>query len=144
MFSSESGTLRVPSAVQKAWRRALHAAGIKRSFTVHGLLRTFNDLARRAGVDAVVTRAMTGHVTERMREHYSTVALDEKRAAGIKVVQLVRSAEVERGAAEAERGGVAEAERSGVGERGGERPHLGADGLQKQQRPVGLGGSNRA
>jgi hypothetical protein len=35
-------------------------------------------LTRRAGVDAVVIKSLTGHVTEKMREHYSTVALDEK------------------------------------------------------------------
>ena len=49
----------------------------------------FNDLARRAGVDAVVTRSITGHVTEQMREHYSSVDLDEKRAAIANVVRLV-------------------------------------------------------
>jgi hypothetical protein len=39
--------------------------------------RTFNDLSRRTGADAIVIRSITGHVTERMREHDSTVALDE-------------------------------------------------------------------
>ena len=55
--------------------------------------RTFNDLARRAGVDAVVTRSITGHVTEQMREHYSSVDLDEKRAAIANVVRLVPRAQ---------------------------------------------------
>ena len=32
-------------------------------------------------MDGIVTRSLTGHVTEKMREHYSTVALDEKREA---------------------------------------------------------------
>lgn len=31
-------------------------------------------------MDAVVRRALTGHVTEEMQRHYSTVGLDEKRA----------------------------------------------------------------
>ena len=82
-------------------------------------------------MDAVVTRAMTGHVIERMREHYSTVAQDEKGAALGNVAQLMRRAE-------AEGGGVA------VERDRGAAPHLGADnsadGLQKQQRPVGRGG----
>jgi hypothetical protein len=30
---------------------------------------------------AVVRRALTGHVTEEMQRHYSTVGLDEKQAA---------------------------------------------------------------
>jgi integrase len=63
--------------------------GITDRFTIHGLRRTFNDLARRAGVDAVVTKSITGHVTEQMREHYSTVQLDEKRQAVAGVLKLV-------------------------------------------------------
>ena len=59
--------------------------------------RTFNDLARRAGVDAVVTRSITGHVTEQMREHYSSVDLDEKRAAITNVVRLVPRTTEEKG-----------------------------------------------
>ena len=32
-------------------------------------------------VDEVIRRSLTGHVTKQMTEHYSTVGLDEKRAA---------------------------------------------------------------
>jgi hypothetical protein len=39
-------------------------------------------------VDAVVRRALTGHVTEEMQRHYSTVGLDEKRAAIAGVLRL--------------------------------------------------------
>jgi len=67
----------------------LTAIGMDRRFTVHGLRRTFNDLARRAGADGIVIRSLTGHVTEKMREHYSTVALDEKRQTAGDVAQLV-------------------------------------------------------
>jgi integrase len=66
--------------------------GLEKRFTVHGLRRTFNDLARRAGADGIVIRSLTGHVTEKMREHYSTVALDEKRQTAANVVQLVNDA----------------------------------------------------
>jgi len=89
VFPSSTGTLRASSSVQKAWRVCCEAAGITGRFTPHGLRRTFNDLARRAGVDAVVTKSLTGHVTERMREHYSTVGLDEKRAAVAGVGRLI-------------------------------------------------------
>jgi hypothetical protein len=40
-------------------------------------------------VDAVVTKALTGHVTEKMREHYSSVDLEEKRAAVSAVGRLI-------------------------------------------------------
>lgn len=87
VFPSRTGGLRKgTSTMDKAWAASLKAAGIDRRFTVHGLRRTFNDLARRAGVDAVTTRSLTGHVTERMQEHYSTVRLDEQRAAVAGVV----------------------------------------------------------
>jgi hypothetical protein len=49
----------------------------------------FTDLVRLANVDAVVRRALTGHVTEEMQRKYSTVGLDEKRAAVAVVVRLV-------------------------------------------------------
>ncbi len=40
-------------------------------------------------MDAVVRRALTGHVTEEMQRHYSTVGIDEKRAAIAGVMRLV-------------------------------------------------------
>jgi hypothetical protein len=75
--------------VDKAWDRCLELAKIDKRFTVHGLRYTFTDLVRRANVDAVVRRALTGHVTEEMQRKYSTVGLDEKRAAVAGVIRLV-------------------------------------------------------
>lgn len=91
MFPSRAGTLRAPSSLQKAWRECLKAAGVEERFTVHGRRRTFVDLARRARVDAVVTRSLTGHVTMKMHLHYSSVGLDEKRIAVATIAALVRS-----------------------------------------------------
>jgi integrase len=88
VFPSRRGTLRTPGGLWKAWQACLGVAEIAGRFTVHGLRRTFNDLARRSGTDAIITRAMTGHVTERMREHYSTVGLSEKRTAMANVIEL--------------------------------------------------------
>lgn len=36
--------------------------------------RSFQDLARAASVSDIVTRAISGHATEAMQHHYSTVA----------------------------------------------------------------------
>ena len=47
-----------------------------------------------AGVDPVTGRSLTGHVTEQMREHYSTVRLDEKRDAMERVGRLLREGKV--------------------------------------------------
>lgn len=89
VFPSEAGGLRTPGGLWKAWRVCLKASHIGDRFTVHGLRRTFNDLTRRAGVDGVVIRSLTGHVTEKMRTHYSTVGLDEKLVAVSSVHRLV-------------------------------------------------------
>ena len=56
---------------------------------VHGMRRGLHDLMRRAGAAGIVTRALTGHVSSGMTEHYSTVGFDEKRAAVAGVVGLV-------------------------------------------------------
>jgi integrase/recombinase XerD len=93
VFPSLRGTLKTPSSLTKTWEGCLKAIGLKVRFTVHGLRRTFNDLTRRAGADGLVTRALTGHVTEAMTAHYSTVGLDEKREAVAGVVRLVSLAE---------------------------------------------------
>jgi hypothetical protein len=92
MFPTNVGTLRAPSSVDKALKKALVTAKIDRRFTLHGLRYTFTDLVRRANVDAVVRRALTGHVTEEMQRHYSTVGMDEKRAAVAGVIRLVPTA----------------------------------------------------
>ncbi len=42
---------------------------------------SLTDLIRLSKADAVVRRALTGHVTEEMQRHYSNVGTDEKRAA---------------------------------------------------------------
>ena len=99
MFPSSAGTLRSPSSLYKAWQRCIEVAGIGHRFTVHGMRYTFTDLVRRANVDAVVRRALTGHVTEQMQRHYSHVSLDEKRAAMAGVLRLVPPTGGERGGA---------------------------------------------
>ncbi len=92
MFPSKTGTLRTPNSVDAAWSKCLAKAGVTKRFTLHGLRYTFTDLVRLANVDAVVRRALTGHVTEEMQRHYSSVGLDEKRAAIAGVLRLVPTA----------------------------------------------------
>jgi integrase len=59
--------------------------------TVHGLQRTFNNLSRQVAGN-IVTRAITGHVTEEMTEHHSHVDRAEKLRAADQVVALAGSA----------------------------------------------------
>jgi hypothetical protein len=53
--------------------------------------RTFNDLARHAKIESIVTRSISGHLTERMQDHYSTVASQEQRQSIAKVIDLFAS-----------------------------------------------------
>ncbi len=92
MFPSEAGTLRTPNTMDKAWAACLAAASIQRRFTLHGLRYTFTDLIRLANTDAVVRRALTGHVTQEMQDHYSSVGTAEKRAAIAGAIRLVHDA----------------------------------------------------
>lgn len=92
MFPSEAGTLRTPNTMDKAWAHCLAAANIKRRFTLHGLRYTFTDLIRLSHADAVVRRALTGHVTQEMQDHYSNVGTEEKRAAIAGAVRLIEAA----------------------------------------------------
>ena len=50
--------------------------------------RTFQDLSRAAGVADIVTRAISGHATDKMQRHYSTVADTEVRAGLAKVIDI--------------------------------------------------------
>lgn len=89
VFPNTKGGLMRNSSPTKALKAALAAAGVERRVTFHGLRRTFNNLARQAASGQVV-RAITGHVTERMTEHYSDVGLDEKRQVADAIVALLQ------------------------------------------------------
>lgn len=65
------------------------ARRLTKRFTTHGLRRPATGLLRRAAVDPVAAKAIIGHTTDRMREHYSTVDQDEARSIGERVVSLV-------------------------------------------------------
>jgi integrase len=89
MFPSSAGTLRTPSSLNKAWQVCLGKAEIVERFTPHGMRYTFNNLLRRAKADKIARRALMGHVTEEMQEHYENdVELGEKRDAVAAVIRL--------------------------------------------------------
>jgi hypothetical protein len=50
--------------------------------------RTFEDLGRAASVHDFVVRAISGHATTSMQEHYSSVSGDEVRNGLAKVIAL--------------------------------------------------------
>jgi integrase len=88
IFSEADGTLLRKNYLRRPLERVLKRVGIKRRFTVHGFRRTFNNIARQVAGE-IVTRSITGHVTQAMTEHYSHVGSAEKLAAAGNVVRLV-------------------------------------------------------
>jgi integrase len=89
MFPSSTGTLRAPSSLERVLDSCLVHARIEKRFTVHGLRCTFTDLLRKAKVDPVLRRQLVGHVTEEMQRKFSTVDIEESRAAMAAVFELV-------------------------------------------------------
>lgn len=75
-------------------------------FSQRGLRRTFNDLARAARVDALVTRSISGHATEKMQDLYSSVGSEEQRQSIAKVIALTKVREQRDREREAAAGGA--------------------------------------
>lgn len=81
VFLSRAGTYRTPGMLRKPLRRCAELAGIPEThLSSHVMRRTFNNLARSVA-DRIVLQSMTGHSTESMSFHYSSVSLAEKKEA---------------------------------------------------------------
>lgn len=93
LFPADDGTFRSENFLTKAFAAVGGLIGLKKNFTPRGMRRTFNDLARVANVEALVTKSISGHLTDQMREHYSTVSPDEQRASIGRLLRLVKGAE---------------------------------------------------
>lgn len=89
VFPNGAGHPRANGSLSDANRRVLKLAGLTKHVTIHGLRRTATDLLRRAAVDPVAAKAIIGHTTDRMRQHYSSVGNDETKSIGERVVSLV-------------------------------------------------------
>ncbi len=89
LFPAEDGAFRSRSALKKPFAAVAEAMSLKKRVSPKAMRRTFQDLARAAEVKDIVTRAISGHATETMQHHYSSVAADEKKAAIAKVIHLV-------------------------------------------------------
>ncbi len=90
MFPSKAGTPLGAGRISDALRAACKKAGINTRFTSHGFRRSLTDLLRNAQVDPVVAAGLTGHETERMRRHYSTVRDEEAVNVSERVARLVQ------------------------------------------------------
>ncbi len=88
LFPSVSGGFRARSVLDKPFEEVSKAIGLPFRFTPRGMRRTYQDLARAAGIHDVVTRAISGHVTPAMQQHYSTARGSEVKQALAKVAKI--------------------------------------------------------
>lgn len=79
LFPTEDGKLRTRNVLAKPFAAIAKALGLRIHLTPRGMRRTFNDVARHAGIHDVVTRSISGHRTEQMQHHYSTALAKEQR-----------------------------------------------------------------
>jgi hypothetical protein len=96
LFPSTTGGMRSRSALDKPFQDVLKALGWSLRLTPRSMRRTFQDLARQADVHDVVTRAISGHQTERMQRHYSTAQREEMRVAVGKVISIATARQLRR------------------------------------------------
>jgi integrase len=89
LFPSEKGGFVTPSCLDKPFCKIAAAAKIKKPITPRAMRRTAQDLSRLAGVNDLVTRAVSGHSDVAMQELYSTIRGEEMRKSLAAVVQLV-------------------------------------------------------
>jgi hypothetical protein len=83
-----TGELQSKSALQKPFNNVAKALGLKKRITPKAMRRSFKDIARAAGIEAVVRKAVSGTATDRMDQHYSTAGAGEKRNAIAAVVSI--------------------------------------------------------
>jgi integrase len=88
IFPTEKWTLPRNTVLIKPLKKAAEAAKLGKRPSNHWFRHTMSDLLRQATTDQV-QRAITGHVTPEMAEHYSHVAIDEKKVAHARVLRLV-------------------------------------------------------
>ena len=89
LFPSIYGGFRSPTVLNKPLADVAIELELGKAITQRALRRTFNDLARAASVSDLVTRSISGHLTETMQQHYSTVSGGEQRDALARVIRLV-------------------------------------------------------
>jgi len=94
LFPAVNGRFRARSCLDKPFEQVRRAIGLPYRFTPRGMRRTYQDLARAAGVHDAVTRAISGHATPAMQLHYSTARGNEVRSALAAVAGIATSGQV--------------------------------------------------
>jgi len=89
VFTTGKGTIHRGNPLVNVLRRACKAADLGFMVTAHGLRRTFNNEGRKV-LPREVLKSITGHVTDKMTDHYSLVGSAEKSDAATAVGRVLR------------------------------------------------------
>jgi hypothetical protein len=81
------------SCLDKAFKTVATVLGLGYKVSPRATLRSFQDLALAASVSDIVTRAISGHATEAMQQHYSTVGSNEMRRGLAAVIDIATGRE---------------------------------------------------
>jgi integrase len=92
LFPAITGGFRSATVLNKPFGEVSTEIGLGKRFTQKGMRRTFQDLARGAGLREEVQKRICGHITDEMKERYSTVGQGEQREAIGKVLGLMGNA----------------------------------------------------
>jgi hypothetical protein len=90
LFPSEVGGYRSNSALTKPFKGIAEAMRLKKQISPKAMRRSFQDAMREAQVANVVVRSISGHLTERMQQRYSTAQGHEQEQAIARIVNLTR------------------------------------------------------
>ncbi len=90
LFPSEVGRYRSNSALTKPFKGITEAMGLTKQISPKAMRRSFQDAMREAQVANVVVRSISGHLTERMQQRYSTAQGHEQQQAIARIVDLTR------------------------------------------------------
>ncbi|MCA9675618.1 MAG: site-specific integrase [Myxococcales bacterium] len=94
LFPATTGRFRARSVLDKPFAEVCQALKLCYRFTPRGMRRTYQDLARAAGVHDAVTRAISGHATPTMQLHYSTARGHEVRRALANIADIATGATI--------------------------------------------------
>lgn len=89
LFPGWNGWYMRHSELDKPIRHIAAEAKIFKTLTPRCMRRSYQDLMRAAGVADVVVRSMSGHLTEEMQQHYSSVSGAEQAEAQGKVLAFI-------------------------------------------------------
>lgn len=91
LFPSVRGGFRARSCLDKPFAEVAEAIELGYRFTPRGMRRTYQDLGRATQVADLVIRSISGHATEAMQDHYSTVSDEEQRSAMAQIIDLAEA-----------------------------------------------------